>query len=401
MGLSASQGRLLLLTARKDDLEFRAQQISQRRLILSQQLEEISQDYEDATSNRQMKIGLYLDGANSDSVYNRKESNLTYAALISGTLSSSLGASALETGIKAYERTADQEFRSNKAYRLVNASGAIVISDKNEIPTGINQIINIKTKKLSSSTVTSTSTNDDGDETSTTDSVQEEVKTALYDCISNENHKNVKMYYDKINGTIKVTYDGSENGEVFDVNGDKVNSNKYKQGSSVSYDIKDNAISFETSTNYSIKEGSDNQYSLIDEYGAVLFRYVVDESLKYGTTDSAGGESGPNYLQDCLRNGKYLIQKGGYDDNDEGKFKWRSVSWDATANISDYYYDEDDDAAKAKYDRMQAQIQNQDKKLEIELNNIETERSAVTTEIESVQKVIDDNVQDSFKVFNA
>ena len=45
MGLSASQGRMLLLTARKSDLEFRAQQISQRRLILSQQLEEIAMEY--------------------------------------------------------------------------------------------------------------------------------------------------------------------------------------------------------------------------------------------------------------------------------------------------------------------------------------------------------------------
>ena len=48
---------------------------------------------------------------------------------------------------------------------------------------------------------------------------------------------------------------------------------------------------------------------------------------------------------------------------------------------------------------MQKQIQNQDKKLELELNNIETQRSAVTTEVESVQKVIDDNVDSTFKTF--
>ena len=58
MGLSASQGRMLLLTARKNDLEFRAQQISQRRLVLSSQLEQISTDYEEAMSNRVMHIKL-------------------------------------------------------------------------------------------------------------------------------------------------------------------------------------------------------------------------------------------------------------------------------------------------------------------------------------------------------
>ena len=67
MGLSASQGRLLLLTARQNDLEFRAQQISQKRLILSQQLEEIAMEYENATSNRQMMIQLYLAGNGSAS----------------------------------------------------------------------------------------------------------------------------------------------------------------------------------------------------------------------------------------------------------------------------------------------------------------------------------------------
>ena len=43
-------------------------------------------------------------------------------------------------------------------------------------------------------------------------------------------------------------------------------------------------------------------------------------------------------------------------------------------------FTENDDAAKAKYDRLQNQIQAQDKKLEIELDNVETQRSAVTTE---------------------
>ena len=44
-------------------------------------------------------------------------------------------------------------------------------------------------------------------------------------------------------------------------------------------------------------------------------------------------------------------------------------------------------------------IQNQDKKLEIELDNIETQRSAVTTEQESVKKVIDENIEGSFNAF--
>ena len=40
---------------------------------------------------------------------------------------------------------------------------------------------------------------------------------------------------------------------------------------------------------------------------------TVDENLKYGTTDVNGVTNGPNYLQDCLRNGKYLTYFMLYD----------------------------------------------------------------------------------------
>ena len=86
-------------------------------------------------------------------------------------------------------------------------------------------------------------------------------------------------------------------------------------------------------------------------------------------------------------------------DSETNKIKWNSIAWDATSNINDEWYTENDDKAKAKYDRLQKQIQNQDKKLELELDNIETQRSAVTTEIDSVKKVIDDNIEGSFKTF--
>lgn len=43
MGLAASQGRFLLLTARKGDLEFQGQQINNQRMTLSEQLSQIQQ----------------------------------------------------------------------------------------------------------------------------------------------------------------------------------------------------------------------------------------------------------------------------------------------------------------------------------------------------------------------
>lgn len=46
-------------------------------------------------------------------------------------------------------------------------------------------------------------------------------------------------------------------------------------------------------------------------------------------------------------------------------------------------------------------IQSQDKKLELQLTQLDTEQSAISTELEAVNKVISKNVETSFKTFNA
>ena len=56
MGFAASQARLLLLTARKSDLEFRAQQITNSEMILAMQTEEIAREYSNALSNQTLKF---------------------------------------------------------------------------------------------------------------------------------------------------------------------------------------------------------------------------------------------------------------------------------------------------------------------------------------------------------
>lgn len=54
MGISSNQARFLALTARAVDLEFRTQQICQRRLRLTSELENIATAYNNQISNRQM-----------------------------------------------------------------------------------------------------------------------------------------------------------------------------------------------------------------------------------------------------------------------------------------------------------------------------------------------------------
>lgn len=56
---------------------------------------------------------------------------------------------------------------------------------------------------------------------------------------------------------------------------------------------------------------------------------------------------------------------------------------------------------QAQYEVTMASIQSKDKRFDMELQTINTEHSAIQTEIDSVKKVIDKNIQRSFKSFDA
>ena len=60
-------------------------------------------------------------------------------------------------------------------------------------------------------------------------------------------------------------------------------------------------------------------------------------------------------------------------------------------------YTEDDALATARYEGQTAILQAEDKRLELELKNLETQHKAVSTEIDAVNKVIDKNIEKSFK----
>lgn len=55
--------------------------------------------------------------------------------------------------------------------------------------------------------------------------------------------------------------------------------------------------------------------------------------------------------------------------------------------------------AESKYNQDMADLENQDKKLDLELKKLDTEHSALQTEYDSVKNVVDKNVESSFKTF--
>ncbi len=280
MGLAASQGRLLLLTARKSDLEYRAQEISQRRLTLASELETVSSQYARKTANRQMKLTRTVKQGEANQT---QTVNLTYKNLIQSGMNDD------GSGISDY--------------RVKNARGQIVVTSESEFP--------------------------------------ETAAEAGYPS----------------NSGVTVVRDGNRTIVSGNVDGKEV------------YDV-----------------------------------YVVDSRL----SDASETE---NYFQEGLRNGRFIIEQlsavdsnGNEIGNDSTSLdpigEWQSVSWSGMTEIQDNYYTEDDAEAQAEYQSASARVQAQDKKLETDQKQIETQHKAVETEFESVQKVIQSNIESSFKMFS-
>lgn len=110
-------------------------------------------------------------------------------------------------------------------------------------------------------------------------------------------------------------------------------------------------------------------------------------------------------FQLAIQNGDYYfatMNEIEYDEAGNAQVSFKTDSWETLGgSVIQEEYDKSDDAeAEAVFQNKQTKIQNADKKLELKLDQLESERTAIQTEIDSVTKVIDDNIEKGFKAFS-
>ena len=114
-------------------------------------------------------------------------------------------------------------------------------------------------------------------------------------------------------------------------------------------------------------------------------------TLQYANGDAYDNEGNSTaWLQDQIQKGDSIILSATTGEE---------VGITGSSNFYQTYYTEDDDAATAEYESKMAQIQTKEKKLQIDLNQIENQQKACDTEIDSVKKVIEKNIERTFKTF--
>ena len=104
-----------------------------------------------------------------------------------------------------------------------------------------------------------------------------------------------------------------------------------------------------------------------------------------------------DFLQDNLREGNFYLTSDELRNTETGEWVKKGIA--EIDYTTDTYDTSDDAAAKAKYDKRMRKAESQDTVLQMRLDQLNTEHKALETEMDSLQKVIDDNVDESFKTF--
>ena len=347
MGMAASQARFLGLTARKVNVEFQGQQINQARTSLANETANL---YNDMLALKVPVPPSVADYYNTSYTYT--DGNQTYE-IVSG-----LGQTACETQITTKEYVYATKSVNNGAASTISFDANKMYLNGNELTqlTGENGS-NIHKSKLAAilednvqldASAPFVMTNGSASLNVTNKTEYEQALAAGYSF--DENSKNNVLYGYKQGGTfyfIQSSFLPNNDGNIHQT----VIPQEF-------YEKETNLTSYATMTNCSWGKDSSGRYTSVT--GEINGNQVTYD-LEFQQTEDAAA-----YEQATL---DYEYQKALYDKEIE--------------NIN----------AKTK------KIQEQDRGLEMQLRQCDTEQEALAKELEAIKKLISDNVDKVFKTF--
>jgi len=366
MGLSASQFRYLSLTARQSDLEYQAQMISQQRITLANKTSAASKAYTEAMNNKAIRRSF--SSTTTTGTTTLAWEMLTFSNILEqgcqiiGTNGTALPSEAYTEYDKGTEFTYDEYMK-------------LPASERSKCQADGNQTYKVN------SDITAFKENDP---------------------VSKEEYDSLVAIGlgDKVTATTvegKTTYTAKEN--IVYTEGKTINSTLYNSLTSTNKNnCTYNNDGTYTSTGVlrsvnSSYSGTDIQTLLVSGQAQIVTNAFYQFLCEHGYNTGS-------YYDDNKQATTYEKLVDQYQANNNGAamvIDWRS---DTSNMFKQDYYTEDDAAAYAKYEAETSEIQAQDKQLELQLKQIETEHKAVQTEMESVKKVIDKNIESTFKTFS-
>ena len=396
MGMAASQARLLTITARIHDVEYQAQSIQNAKVQLATQSDQVYQEYLDALDATTLTIKDY-------------DKNI-----ITANFNNLWGKNAVETG---------------NSYALFSSKGALIVSDEEK--EAYDAFKNAGGKDAYKFAIfmmdggQGQSVGKPGEDENLDENVrnaEESVASAHAD--DSVLSKNKKIMDEALAEFLSVSKFSED--DAFDADSmhttlygevDDFDSATFKELEQILEEYKTAEATYKNHlyNNYA-EEVFTSAYGDAEAFDQETFDYYLD---LYKKIEAAGGNcisiddynAGNNnsdaandseWLKNMIECGKItidIVKK----DNKTGEY-----SYSATSPSSDTYLDyttttsiDKSELAKveAEYEHATKEIDAKDKKYDLDLSKLETERTALTTEYDSVKKVISDNIERTFGIF--
>ena len=385
--MAASQARLLCITARIHDVEQQAQAIQNAKIQLSTQSDQVYQEYLEALDATTLTIKDW-------------QGNTMVASF-----SSIVGRNAVDCGANKYAIRNDRGelVVPDDIYELytdyMDDGGvadpyafAMYAIDPNNLPNypdegAENNVLEYlkNGEEASNSTVVALTNMQESMQSLLDENGFESYEDLLNtfqstssDELEYKSLKELKQKYDEINQSFRFQLYNSYGKNVFN--------------EAAGYNQEDESEFNQDDFNYYVDmfkqiQAAGGQCVSIDDYN--------------GTDGDASNNS--EWLKNMVASGKFAISMVNKDT------KSGEVSFKSTAPNSDTYLGEENVSsidktalakAEAKYEKDMKIIDQKDKKHDMDLSKLETERTALTTEYDSVKKVINDNIERSFGIFS-
>lgn len=361
MGMAASQARLLCITARIHDVEYQAQSIQNAKVQLATQEDAVYQEF----LNAQEATTLTINTMNEAGEKNLITANFNNLCSRNRVISADGNEYAIRTKSGKYiveDEVAENYDKFDDAYAFAAymTLGSEVINcigneeDFDEIFAAAEQTVyenhadNTRLAKLKEKVDEFENTDESYEEDDYQEAVQA-YKKALYQTYAEE-----------------ILTEATKNEPTFDTD--------------VLKDLDMDLF------NYYV-----NLFNNIKTAGCVS---IEDYNGELGIGDAANNS---DWLQAMIQSGQFYIEatKNGKTDATTPASDI-SLNYTTTTTIDKTAYAK----AEAKYEHDLKKIDQKDKQFDLDLSKLETERNALTTEYDSVKKVIQDNIDRTFGIFS-
>ena len=416
MGMAASQARLLSLTARIHDVEYQSQAIQNAKLQLATQSDRAYDDYNAALA----------------------ETTLTINALDVGTGQTSLVAVNFNNLCSSNRLVA----ANGEQYAIRNKNGLLIVEDEIEekynefLTSGRGSDAYTFALYMMPSQTSSTGTGEEG-MSGINEGIVSEYELSVYNSLTPEEKAGVLE--DTYNSMLRILktyeefaavtnpFDPAPWNSMESMKDDKTKTEDERKKAESDYNEYESLLSkFKTELykRYASRilgaAGGDSSNTLASEAEMAKFQYYVSifKQIKacggcisieeYNSSlleNESAGKAATNteWLQGMIQSGYFTIEMINTDEQTgEVSFRTTTPSSDSVLSYTTTTLIDNTALAKAEaeYEHTLRQIDKKDQKFDLDLSKLETERKALTTEYDSVKKVIQENIDRTFGIFS-